>query len=123
MTALLQLVQFCVDRRRGQLRRLGQRRRGGLSGVQLGGCARHLLGERCGFFDPLVEHHGGVQILLRRVLQQCGLEQGHAPAAQRVLGQAEDRVGVADLEHVDLEPGEDRAFYRLRQPKIKIRVP
>jgi hypothetical protein len=27
-----------------------------------------------------VEHHGGVQIPLRRMLQQCGLKQGHAPA-------------------------------------------
>lgn len=119
VAALLELVQPRVDRRRGQFLRVGESCRGCFGGVQLDGGRRHLFGERAGFLDPLVEGHDGVQVHLRRVFQQRGLEQREPSATQCVLRQPQDRVGVPDLQHIDLEAREDRAFHRLRQPKIE----
>lgn len=41
------------------------------------------------------------------------------PASLRLLRFPKDRRGVADLQHVDLEPREDLALDRLRKPELR----
>lgn len=53
------------------------------------------------------------------MLQERGLQQGQAPAAPGFLGLPEDGRGVADLQDVDLEPGEDLPLDRLAQTELR----
>nr|WP_203551878.1 hypothetical protein [Actinospica acidiphila] len=105
--ASLELVEVRADRRRGQLLRGLQVLAGGIARVQRGGRLRELVRERGGFLDLLVEGHDRTQVVRRRVLQKCGLQQRQAPAPPCLPRLPEDGEGVVDLEDVDLEPGQD----------------
>ncbi len=67
----------------------------------------------------LVERHDRAQVVRGGVLQERGLQQSQAPAAPRLLRLPENGGGGADLQDVDLEPGEDLALDRLRQPELR----
>ncbi|MFF1508469.1 hypothetical protein [Streptomyces sp. NPDC058326] len=118
VAAGLEVVEAGIDQGGGQLLRLGEGARTGLGGVQLGGGLRELGSEGLGLLDPVVEGHDGLEVVLGGVLQQRGLEQCETPSAQRFFGDAEDGVGVTDLQDIDLETGEDLPGDRLRQAEL-----
>lgn len=100
VAAGLEFVELRVD---GGLRQLvggGQVVVRGVVEVQLGSGLGQLLRERGGLLDLLVERHDGLEVSLRGVLQERGLQQGQAPAAPRLLRLPENGRGVADLQHV-----------------------
>lgn len=72
-----------------------------------------------GLFDLLVEGHDRTEAVRRRVLQKCGLQERQAPTPPGLLRLSQDRRGIADLQHVDLETGEDLPFYRLAQTELR----
>ncbi|WP_250306635.1 hypothetical protein [Streptomyces sp. A 4/2] len=51
-----------------------------------------------------------MEVVRGGVLQERGLQQGQAPAPLRLLRFPENGGGVADLQDVDLESGEDSAL-------------
>lgn len=118
VAAGLELVELRVDRRRGEPVRGCQVLVRGVVDVQLRGRLRQLLRERRGLFHLLVESHHGAQIPRGGVFQERGLQERQAPAPLRLFRFTEGGGGVADLQHVDLEPGEDAALDGLRQPEF-----
>ncbi|WP_257136662.1 hypothetical protein [Streptomyces sp. f150] len=61
-----------------------------------------------------MERHDRTEVVRRGVLQERGLQERQAPAPPGFLGLPEDGGGVADLQDVDLEPGEDLPLDGLR---------
>jgi hypothetical protein len=87
--------------------------------VQLGCGLWQCPGEGHGVEGAGVERHQRSRARGTRVLEQRGLQRGQPPAPHLLRRRPHaGRMGVLDLQDVDLEAGEDAAFDALHQPEF-----